>query len=376
MPTDGATYTITELSREFGITTRTIRHSEGAYPVYIELGSHQSLMKLVTRHCGDRVPIIITDETVARLIPQDLSAIPCLTFPPGEASKTRLQWERLTDAMLAHGIGRDGAVIAFGGGVTGDLAGFVASTYHRGLPVLHVPTSLLAMIDASIGGKTAVDTPAGKNLVGTFHQPVAVVIDPIVLESLPAREFRTGLSEAIKHALIADAELFAWLGLHASELLSSNSALLEELIRRCIAVKATVVEGDEREAGRRAVLNAGHTVAHAIEAQSGYAISHGEAVAIGLVVECRIAERMGLCETGTATRVAALLEQFQLPVAVPLALTTDALLDRMKLDKKNREGAIRCALVSGIGTMVGARDGGWTQEVDLSLMQELLSPPR
>jgi len=358
------------------VTTLSVRHTGGEYPVYIERGSHRSLMKFVTRHCGDRVPIIIADETVARLIPQDLSGIPRLTFPPGEASKTRLQWERVTDAMLDHGIGRDGAVIAFGGGVTGDLAGFVASTYHRGLPVLQVPTSLLAMIDASIGGKTAVDTPAGKNLVGTFHQPVAVVIDPMVLESLPAKEFRTGLSEAIKHALIADAELFAWLGTHASDILSPDPAHLEELVRRCVAVKAAVVEEDEREAGRRAVLNAGHTVAHAIEAQSEYAISHGEAVAIGLVLECRIAERMGLCETGTATRVAVLLEQFQLPVTIPPALTADALLARMKLDKKNRGGVIRCALVAGIGTMVGAGGGGWTQEVDLSLMRELLSLPR
>ena len=358
------------------VSLLSVRHTSGEYPVYIQGGIHGSLTTLVARHCADRVPVIITDETVARLIPRNLTTLPCLTFPPGEASKTRQQWERLTDAMLALGIGRDGAVIAFGGGVTGDLAGFVAATYHRGLPVLQVPTSLLAMIDASIGGKTAVDTPAGKNLVGTFHQPVAVVIDPAVLGSLPPRDFRTGLSEAIKHALIADAALFSWLGSHGSDLLSLDSVCLEELVRRCVTIKATVVEDDEKEGGRRAILNAGHTVAHAIEAQSSYTISHGEAVAIGLVVECWIAERMGLCERGTATRVAELLAQFQLPVAVPHTLSPDTLLERMMSDKKNRRGTLRCSLVAGIGTMVGDANGVWTQEVDLPLMREVVSELR
>lgn len=349
-----------------------VGHATGEYPVYVERGIFESLPDLLARHCPDRQTVIIADETVARLIPHTLAALPCITFAPGEASKTRHEWERLTDALLDHAIGRDGAVIAFGGGVTGDLAAFVASTYHRGLPVLQVPTSLLAMIDASIGGKTGVDTPAGKNLVGTFHQPVAVVIDPAVLKTLPAKELRTGMSEAIKHAVIADAKLFEWLARHASALIAVDPAQTEQLVRRSVAIKAAVVEDDERESGRRAILNAGHTVAHAIETHSHYKISHGEAVAMGLVVECKVSERMGLCESGTARKVSDLLSRFALPISLPGWLSPDALLAGMKRDKKNRQGVVRCALVSGIGSMVGSPAREWTQQVDLSLLREVL----
>ena len=219
-------------------------------------------------------------------------------LPAGRASKTREQWARLTDALLEQGFGRDSGIVALGGGVAGDLAGFVAATYMRGLPYVQVPTTLLAMLDASVGGKTGVDTPQGKNLIGAFHPPAAVIADPLVLGTLPERDFRGGMAEAVKHGLIADAAYFAWMERNADALLRRDQAALTRLVRRSVEIKAEVVSGDEREAGRRAILNAGHTVAHALEHATAYALPHGEAVALGLVAECALAERSAWRPTG------------------------------------------------------------------------------
>jgi len=296
----------------------------------------------------------------ALTIPLD---VPVLTFPAGEASKTRETWAHLTDQLLQRGFGRDTALVALGGGVTGDLAGFVAATFLRGVPFLQVPTTLLAMLDASVGGKTGVDTPAGKNLVGAFHQPAAVVMDPAVLATVPEADLRAGLAEAVKHAAILDAVHFGWLGGAAGPLLARDLGAIEMLIRRSVAIKVEIVQRDETEKGRRAVLNAGHSVAHALEVATGYRISHGEAVAIGLVVEASLGEELGVTEPGTAAVLAALLQQFHLPTGIPADTSPDALLDAMRADKKNRSGAIRLALLARIGTPAGDETKGWTTAV-------------
>ena len=354
-----------------------VAHDGGRYPVYIGTGLLDSLTTLVSRHLPRRRTALIADTTVATLYaewraggvmpwrprertchedpPSGWSAP--FSFPAGEASKTRDTWARLTDAMLESGYGRDSGIVALGGGVTGDLAGFVAATFARGVPFVQVPTTLLAMLDASIGGKTGVDTPHGKNLVGAFHPPAAVIADLLTLTTLNDREYRCGLAEAVKHGLIADAEHFRWIEQHAEALNARALDALETLVRRSVAIKTEIVASDEKESGRRAVLNAGHTVAHAIERETGYATLHGEAVAMGLVAECRLGEEMGVTEAGTAERVAQLLSRLNLPVSP--ALPVSSLLPAMRHDKKAVRGEIRLVLPARIGD-VYRNDGGWT----------------
>lgn len=331
-------------------------HALGRYPVYVEAGAIARLEALVDRHLGTARTALVADAAVYALLQAGRLGRgpwsgPALTFPSGEPSKTREQWSRLTDALLNEGYGRDSALVALGGGVAGDLAGFVAATYMRGLPYVQVPTSLLAMVDASVGGKTGVDAPEGKNLIGAFHPPVAVVADPRVLATLSDRDFRGGMAEAVKHGLIADPAYFAWLEAEADALLARREPALTHLVRRSVELKAEVVSEDERETGRRAILNAGHTVAHALELVSGYALPHGDAVALGLVAECALAERLGLAPRGLGHRVAGLLARFGLPVRLPAPVASDRLMAAMATDKKNRGAQVRFALPRAIGEM-------------------------
>ena len=233
---------------------------------------------------------IITDANVGPLYAAPLRATlgesrtEVLTIPAGEAHKTRDSWASLTDELLTRGFGRDSTIVALGGGVVGDLAGFVAATFMRGVPFVQIPTSLLAMIDASVGGKTGVDTAAGKNLVGAFHQPAAVIVDTSVLETLPRDHLRAGMAEAIKHGVLADAAYFARIETALPALLDAEPAATLETVARSVEIKADVVRADEREHGRRKTLNLGHTLGHALEHVSGYSLLHGEAVAIGMVM--------------------------------------------------------------------------------------------
>jgi 3-dehydroquinate synthase len=315
--------------------------------------------------------VVIRDENVARAVPSPLPGAPSLTFPAGERHKTRETWAALTDQMLAREIGRDAVVVAIGGGVTTDLAGFVAAAYLRGVPWIAVPTSTLGMIDAAVGGKTGVDTPAGKNLVGAFHQPGAVFCDPDVLRTLPEANFRDGLVEAIKHAAALDAGYGAWLETHAAAVLARDAGTLATLVHRSVELKGDVVADDEREAGRRAVLNAGHTVGHAVEHASGYALRHGEAVGIGLMVETRVAEALGLCEGGTASRIEHLLAVFGIPATIPPGLSPDLVLQAMRADKKNRAGVVRAALLASFGRV--RHDGDdWTTAFPLDQVAKSL----
>ena len=284
----------------------------GTYEVLIGSGLLRGIAPLLAERAPVHRYAVISDDNVAplygasvcdALVASGVDA-PLYSFPAGEACKTRENWSMLTDAMLDDGHGRDSCVLAVGGGVTGDLAGFVAATYLRGIPVVQVPTSYLAMIDASVGGKTGVDVRAGKNLVGSFHAATAVVSDPDTLTTLPAAERVQGLVEAFKHGAILDAQYFEWLTSSADRLLSAEIETATDAIVRSVRIKAHVVTGDEREAGYRQVLNFGHTVGHALEAATGYGMGHGTAVAAGMLLEAELGQRLGISEEGTRDRVA------------------------------------------------------------------------
>ena len=293
-------------------------------------------------------------------------------IPAGEMFKTRETWARVTDELLAAGCARDTTLVALGGGVVGDLAGFVAATYMRGIPVVQCPTSLLAMIDASVGGKTGVDTAAGKNLVGAFHPPSVVLADVEVLRTLSVAHRRAGLAEAIKHGVIADAGYFASLDRGAESIIGGHAGATLDAVARSVEIKADIVRSDEREHGRRKTLNFGHTLGHAIERASGYALLHGECVAIGMVLETRIAERIGVAEPGMARAIEQILLRAGLPVARPPYLDQDAVLAGTRIDKKSRGGVVEYALPARIGEMA---DNGltWAIAVDDTLVREVLA---
>jgi 3-dehydroquinate synthase len=313
---------------------------------------------------------IITDDVVGPLYASRVAEsfanarVDLLTIPAGEHHKTRESWARLTDELLAAGFGRDSTVVALGGGVVGDLAGFVAATFMRGVPVVQLPTSLLAMIDASVGGKTGVDTPAGKNLVGAFHPPALVLSDPSALATLPPEQLRSGLAEAIKHGVIADERYF-------ERVVNDLPALLAEpagpemlgLIARSVEIKAAVVASDEREGGVRKTLNFGHTLGHAIESESGYRLLHGEAVAIGMVLESALAERVGVADAGTARRVRDAVKRAGLPASCPEELSADRVVAATRSDKKARRGTAEFALPRRVGAMAG-QETNWSVRVD------------
>ncbi len=318
---------------------------------------------------------IITDANVAPLYAARVVAsfgdarVDLFTVPAGEANKTREQWARLTDELLAAGFGRDGAILALGGGMIGDLAGFVAATYMRGIPFVQVPTTLLAMIDASIGGKTGVDTHAGKNLVGAFHDPSVVIADPDTLTTLPLRELRSGSAEAIKHGAIADAGYFAKTVGDLPEALKDPAGdAMQRLIYGSIRIKAAVVSSDRREHGLRKTLNFGHTLGHAIEAGSRLRVLHGEAIAIGMVQEATLAEQLGVAESGTAAQLMDAIDIAGFDgVATPDA---ERIMSMLHIDKKSRAGVVEFALPKRIGMM--ARAGKeWTIPVSDDAIREL-----
>ena len=325
---------------------------DSSYDILIGSGLVHQLDKILAQYCPAAAYALISDSHVGKAYGEPVAAqltdaglrVELLTFPAGEWNKTRDTWASLSDRMLAAHLGRDGAVIALGGGVVNDVGGFVAATYLRGVPLVQVPTSLLAMIDSSIGGKTGVDVPAGKNLLGAFHQPRVVVADPDLLGSLSSVQLAAGLAEAVKHGAIADAEYFAFLESEYAAIFAKHAPVLERVVRRSVEIKAAVVAQDEREKGKRAILNFGHTVGHAIEATSQYEVLHGEAVAIGMVYEGRLAETLGIAVAGTARRIAAVLERLNLPVERPDASHVDDLIAAMRADKKVRAGEIRLAL--------------------------------
>ena len=309
----------------------------------------------------------IADGTVAQIymqravtaLPRNAQIIP-LTFPAGERSKSTETWAKLTDELIRNGVGRDGCVIALGGGVTGDLAGFVAATYMRGVRVVQVPTTLLAMIDASIGGKTGVDTPAGKNLIGAFHQPQVVLIDPVLLRTLPHDELRFGLAEAVKHGAIADADYFTWIAGSASAIFDHKMHTVTALVKRSVEIKAHFVAEDVHERGARAALNFGHTVAHALEHATDYAMPHGHAVAIGMMVEAEAGEQIGVTREGTRETLGRVLSTLGLPTAPTAGCDADVVIAATRTDKKTHAGEQRYTLLQEIGQIARNENGNWT----------------
>ena len=269
-------------------------------------------------------------------------------IPVGEEHKTLQTINSLWSGFVQAGVERKSIVIALGGGITGDLTGFAAATYLRGIPWVNVPTTLLAMVDSSLGGKTGANLPQGKNLIGAFHAPALVLTDPEELSSLPPAELRSGLAEAIKHALIADPSLYQQL---RNEGWGQEIEKITSLISRAVAVKAAVIESDPYEKGARQALNFGHTAGHGIERASDYHLSHGESVAIGMVVETRLAEKIGLAQSGLADEIASTLIKLGLPAFVPPEIDRDAIIKAMRLDKKRSDKQIHFALPESIGKM-------------------------
>ncbi len=357
---------------------------DASYDVIVGRGILPDLPRLLRERCPAHQYAIVTDSHVAGLYGQRVLELlersgleaRLFSFPAGEWNKVRDTWAELTDRVLAARLGRDGAVVGLGGGVAGDLAGFVAATIHRGIPYAQVPTTVLAMIDASIGGKTGVDTPAGKNLVGAFHQPRFVLADIALLATLPRNQIASGLAEAVKHGVIADAAYAAEIGATAPACLARSLDALESVVTRSVRIKSEIVASDAGESGRRQVLNFGHTVGHAIEARSGYALLHGEAVAVGMAVESWLAEACGAAQHGTRQGVLDLIERCDLPTAVPPTVSTADLLESMQHDKKVRAGALRFALPCSIGAMAQSADGAWTVEIARDQIERALEACR
>jgi shikimate kinase / 3-dehydroquinate synthase len=325
----------------------------GGYDVLVGGGLLDALgVQLRVRNLKGPVALVSDDQVAELYAARAISSLekagykvqPVL-LPVGEQNKTLDSLSYLWEAFLQAGLERGSSVVALGGGVVGDLAGFAAATYLRGVPWVAVPTSLLAMADASLGGKTGVDLPQGKNLVGAFHPPALVLSDPQLLATLPEKELRSGMAEIVKAGVIGDERLFelcqqGWQSLRAD---------LDEVVRRGMAIKIRIIQADPYEKGQRAVLNLGHTIGHAVERASGYELSHGEAVSIGMVAEAHLAEKIGLAEAGLAAQIARTLQSLKLPTSIPADIDRKLVLETMNLDKKRAAGKVLFALPVRIG---------------------------
>ncbi len=323
--------------------------TSGDYTILIQQGALDRLGEIAAQVCRGRRAAIVTDENVARLYLDRAAksmrvsgfAPALITVPAGEASKSPEKLLHLYEMFNAAGLSRTDPVIALGGGVVGDLAGFAAATYLRGIPLIQVPTTLLAQVDSSIGGKTGIDLPYGKNLAGAFYQPKAVVMDPGVLHTLARAQMAGGMAEVIKYGLISDLPLF--------EQIEKKSFDLEWILERCVRIKTTVVSRDEKDSGERMLLNFGHTIGHAVEKAAGFAgYSHGEAVAIGMVAATAIGEKLGHTPAGTTDRLRSLLKDYQLPVSAKLPV--EDLLSAIQSDKKRLAGRIYFVLLKAVGS--------------------------
>jgi 3-dehydroquinate synthase len=350
-----------------------VRLGDRAYPILIGPGLLGS-REVLSRHTGEARLLVVTDETVARLwLPRLAEGLGGREFarcviPDGEEQKTLETAMRVIDALVAARIHRDGMILALGGGVVGDVAGFAAASYQRGIDFLQLPTTLLAQVDSSVGGKTGVNHPGGKNLIGAFHQPRAVIADTDTLGTLPDRELRAGFAEIAKAALIADAGFFAWLEQNAGAVLAREAHALAHAIRRACEIKADIVARDEREEGARALLNLGHSFGHAIEAGAGYGrVLHGEAVATGLVLAAELSSRVGRLPAADAARVRALVARAGLPVDPP-RIGRARMLELMGMDKKVAGGKLRLVLLEAIGRAIVTPD--YPAEVLTALLEE------
>jgi 3-dehydroquinate synthase len=332
-----------------------------AYPIHIGTGI-VGAEELYRPHLAGGSAAIVTNEVVGPLYLDAVknalqgARVVEIVVPDGEQTKSWATLNRVFDALLAARCGRDTLIVALGGGVIGDLAGFAAAIYQRGVPFVQVPTTLLAQVDSSVGGKTAINHAAGKNMIGAFHQPRAVISDMATLDTLPERELRAGIAEVIKHGVALDAEFFSWLEGNVDKLLKKEREALVHAVRKSCELKARIVSEDEKETGARALLNFGHTFGHAIEAATGYGTwLHGEAVAAGMVMAAELSSLMGHLRKTDVGRVRELLRRAGLPVAGP-ALAPERLMELMTLDKKAAKGRTRFVVLEAIGRAALAAD--------------------
>jgi 3-dehydroquinate synthase len=337
------------------MSTLKVNLAERSYPIYIDNGILAS-KEVLTRHISGKRVCIVTNNIVQPLYLDIVKAqllayqVDEIILPDGEAEKNLANFEKIMSHLLTNLHGRDSTLIALGGGVIGDITGFAAACYQRGINFIQIPTTLLSQVDSSVGGKTAVNHPLGKNMIGAFYQPQAVFIDTITLTSLPIREFNAGMAEVIKYGILGDAEFFTWLEMHKNQIIAGDSATIIKMIETCCQCKANIVSADETEVGIRALLNLGHTFGHAIEAEQGYGKwLHGEAVAAGMVLASKLAVTMNLLEASDLCRIEALISAFDLPLLAPEDMGFNEFIPHMKRDKKNRAGKLRFILPTAIG---------------------------
>lgn len=353
---------------------------ERSYPIHIGSGVLPHAGALLAPYLKRPKVAVITETTVARhhlatleaALEAEGIAYDVLELPPGEASKSWRFLQECVDWLLDMQIERDDLVLAFGGGVIGDLVGFAASVLRRGVRFAQIPTTLLAQVDSSVGGKTGINARHGKNLIGAFHQPVVVLADVDLLATLSPRDFLAGYGEVVKYAMLGDAGFFEWLEAHGPALRDGDLALRAEAVERCCAMKAAIVARDEHERGERALLNLGHTFGHALEAATGYSdrLLHGEGVAIGMMLAAQTSERHGFCASGVAERLGAHLEAMGMKAglgAIPGALPPpEALIALMRQDKKTRAGQMHFIMLEGVGAAFS------TAEIDLEVVASVL----
>ncbi|MCF1182414.1 3-dehydroquinate synthase [Marichromatium gracile] len=358
--------------------TRTLEVDLGdrSYPIHIGPGLLHDPV-LYRPHIRGRQVMIVTNETVAPMYLAPLRAaldgleVREVVLPDGEQYKTLEVWNRIFDALLDARFARDCTLIALGGGVVGDMAGFAAACYQRGVPFIQVPTTLLSQVDSSVGGKTGINHPAGKNMIGAFHQPLAVIADTETLDTLPQRELSAGLAEVLKYGLIRDPSFLDWLESHMAELLSRDPEALAHAIRRSCEIKAQIVAEDELESGQRALLNLGHTFGHAIETASGYGNwLHGEAVGAGMCMAADLSARMGWLAEADVERVRSLVTCAGLPTEPPPELDAERFRELMAVDKKVLDGRLRLVLLTAVGEAV------ISDEIDQDQLMATLSARR
>ncbi|UJF23847.1 3-dehydroquinate synthase [Suttonella sp. R2A3] len=329
-----------------------------SYPILIEAGL-LARTEAIREHLPAQQICIVTNDTIAPLYSDTLKralgdkTVIEVILKDGEAYKNLAAVSSIFDALITARFNRDALIVALGGGVVGDIAGYAAASYQRGIACVQIPTTVLSQVDSSVGGKTGVNHPQGKNMIGAFHQPQAVLIDINVLETLPAREFSAGLAEVIKYGLINDAPFFAWLENHLDKIMAKDADTLREMIAHCCQNKADVVAADERESGQRALLNLGHTFGHAIESLTGYKrYLHGEAVSIGMVMAALLSEQLGHIEVADTQRIIDLLDRANLPIVLDADLSPDAIYQAMLLDKKVAQGQLRLIIMQHFGQCV------------------------
>ena len=359
-----------------------VKKVDDSYDIEIGFGLMDKLVADLSAGLAGSVNkfVVVTDSNVEQLYAKHIYnkildtgyKADIIVFPAGEKSKTRATKEFIEDTMLSKGYRRDCCIIAVGGGVVTDVAGFTAGTYGRGIPFINYATTLLAAADASIGGKTAVDTPLATNLIGLFNQPQKVYLDIATWKTLPQRQLSSGLAETIKHACLADREFFDYLSEHIEDVLAVKDEVCRHIAEKNCEIKYQVVMKDERESGLREVLNLGHTVGRAIETVSDYKLLHGEAVAIGLVAEVKMAERIVYCTSEDEAAMVAMLKQADLPTGIPDYIDREALVKKLYTDKKVRDGHLRFVLQHGIGAIEVFDGDQYAKAIPESLAREII----